>query len=371
MSRDEDLESGLGNPSEATVFGRPDMSEIVSAAGLDSVGLVVIGRNEGDRLVRCLESVRSIVNRVYVDSGSTDGSVERAIREGVSVIELEVPPNFTAARARNAGLVKLLAGNPDLEFVQMVDGDCEIHPDWITASLAALRAEPDLAAVYGRLRERYPTRSVYNALCDDDWNSPIGEAPIVGGIALFRVSPLRQVDLYDPAIIAGEEPDLSMRLRKNGWRLRRIDAEMGFHDANITRFAQWWKRTRRTGHAYGELAHRHPDARNPNWPHTTYSIVFWGGVMPLALITAVTLAVLDNLLWWFIAGLFFFPWPVRILQLALRKVRAGLNVKVAAVSGALLMIGKVPQLLGFAEYHRNRLMGRASHLIEYKGPAGT
>jgi len=135
-----------------------------------------------------------------VDSGSTDGSVERAKREGVSVVELEVPPNFTAARARNSGLVKLLAESPDLEFVQMVDGDCEIHQDWIAAGLAALRAEPDLAAVYGRLRERFPTRSVYNALCDDDWNAPIGEATIVGGIALFRVSAIRQVDFYEPTI---------------------------------------------------------------------------------------------------------------------------------------------------------------------------
>jgi glycosyltransferase involved in cell wall biosynthesis len=347
------------------------MIRVMSPPGIESLGLVVIGRNEGDRLIRCLASVRSIPKRVYVDSGSTDGSVERAIHEGVSVVRLEVPPNFTAARARNAGLVKLLAETPGLEFVQMVDGDCEIHQDWIPAGLVALRAEPDLAAVYGRLRERFPMRSVYNALCDDDWNVPIGEAAIVGGIALFRVSALRQVDFYDPAIIAGEEPDLSMRMRKSGWRLRRIDAEMGFHDVDITRFTQWWKRTRRTGHAYGELAYRHPDARDPNWPQTTRSIVFWGGVMPLALISAMTLAIFAGLYWWLLAVLVLLTWPVHILQIALRKLRAGLNLKLAAASGALLMIGKIPQLLGFAEYHLNRLMGRASQLIEHKGPAGT
>ncbi len=347
------------------------MTGLVSAGDIESLGLVVIGRNEGDRLVRCLASVHSIPNRVYVDSGSTDGSVERAMREGVSVIELEIPPNFTAARARNSGLVRLLAERPDLKFVQMIDGDCEIHQDWIPAGLAALRAEPDLAAVYGRLRERFPTRSIYNALCDDDWNVPIGEAAIVGGIALFRVSALRQVNFYDPAIIAGEEPDLAMRLRKKGWRLRRIDAEMGFHDADITRFIQWWKRTRRTGHAYGELAYRHPDARNPNWPRTIQSIIFWGGVMPLALIGTVTLAIFASIYWWLFAGLVILPWPIRVLQIALRKLRAGLDLKLAGSAGALFMIGKIPQLIGFTEYHRNRLMGRASRLIEYKGPAGT
>jgi len=347
------------------------MTESAPAAGYENLGLVVIGRNEGKRLVRCLASVRSAPKRVYVDSGSTDGSVEHALSVGVTVVELEVPPKFTAARARNAGLVRLIADNPRLEFVQTVDGDCEIHQAWIPAALAALRAEPDLAAVYGRLRERFPERSIYNALCDDDWNVPVGEAPIVGGIALFRVSALRQVDFYDPTMIAGEEPDMAMRMRKCGWRLRRIDAEMGYHDADITRFAQWWKRTRRTGHAYAELAFRHPDARQPNWRHTTHSIVFWGGVMPLVLVSAVALALFASLYWWFIAGLVLLAWPMHVLQIALRKLRAGLSGKFAAASGGLLMIGKFPQLLGFIEYHLNRLVGRTSRLIEHKGPAGS
>ncbi len=345
------------------------MSEL--ASGLESVGLVVIGRNEGDRLIRCLASVRSIPNRVYVDSGSTDGSVEHALGEGVLVMGLDIPPNFTAARARNTGLVRLLAENPGLEFVQTVDGDCEIDPGWILAGLAALRAAPDVAAVYGRLRERFPTRSIYNAICDDDWNVPVGEAAIVGGIALFRISALRQVNFYTSTMIAGEEPDMAVRMRKCGWKLCRIDAEMGFHDVDITRFAQWWKRTRRTGHAYGELAYRHPDTRNPNWQRTTYSIMFWGGAIPLALIGTAMLAILADAHWWLFAGLVLLSWPVRILRYTQRKLHAGLGVKLASASGALLMIGMVPQLMGFVEYHRNRKMGRASELIEHKAPAGT
>ena len=346
------------------------MTTTVTATGLQSLGLVVIGRNEGDRLVRCLASVRFIPNRVYVDSGSTDGSVEQALRDGVSVVELQVPPNFTAARARNAGLEELLANRPRLEFVQLVDGDCEIHKGWIPAGLAALHADPDLAAVYGRLRERFPGRSVYNALCDDDWNVPIGEAPIVGGIVLFRVSALCQANFFNPSIIAGEEPDLAMRLRVSGWRLRRIDVEMGLHDVDITRFGQWWTRTRRTGHAYAELAYRHPQARNPDWPRTIRSIQVWGGIMPLLLVGAATAALLLDPRWWFLAALIILPWLMRAAQITLRKLHRRLSLKVALAAGVLLMIGKIPQLLGFAEYHRNRVMGRASQLIEHKGRSG-
>jgi cellulose synthase/poly-beta-1,6-N-acetylglucosamine synthase-like glycosyltransferase len=343
------------------------MSNAADISGFAKLGLVVIGRNEGERLTRCLISVRAISNRVYVDSGSTDSSVALARGEGVTVVELPMPPHFTAARARNAGLAQLLADDPDLEFVQMVDGDCEVRPGWIVAALAALRAEPDLALVFGRRRERYPERSVYNALCDDEWNAPVGESAGCGGDALFRVAALRQVDFYNPAMIAGEDTEMSMRLRKCGWRLRRIDAEMTLHDAAITRFGQWWRRTRRSGHGYGEMAFLHPDARDPNWPRSVRSIFVWGGVMPMMLLFAILPALIVNPRWWIAAALLFMPWPLRMVQLARRQRRRGLSAKVARASGILLMLGKLPQFLGLIGYHFDRLSGRASRLIEYKG----
>jgi glycosyltransferase involved in cell wall biosynthesis len=318
------------------------MISLSDAAACGTLGLVVIGRNEGERLARCLVSVRSIPRRVYVDSGSTDGSVSLAQREGVEVVELPVPPHFTAARARNAGLAKLLAEEPDLEFVQMVDGDCEVQPDWIDAALSVLRAEPDLALVFGRRRELYPERSIYNALCDDEWNVPIGESTGCGGDALFRVTALRQVDFYNAAMIAGEDTELSMRLRKRGWRLRRIAAEMTLHDAAIVRFGQWSR--------------------------TVRSIFIWGGVSPLLLLAAILLALTAHVWWWIAVAVLFIPWPLRMAQLAKRQRRRGLNIKVARLSGVLLMVGKVPQFIGLVGYHLDRLSGRTSRLIEYKAP---
>jgi hypothetical protein len=337
------------------------MSNMAQDSAFQKVGLVVIGRNEGERLARCLNSVRPVAQRVYVDSGSTDGSVALARNQGVAVVEL------TAARARNSGLGRLLADHPDLEFVQMVDGDCEVQPGWIAAALAALLAEPGLALVFGRRRERYPERSIYNALCDDEWNAPVGESPGCGGDALFRVAALRQVDFYNPAMIAGEDTELSMRLRKAGWHLWRIDAEMTLHDAAMTRFGQWWRRTQRSGHAFGEMAHLHPDARDPNWPRTVRSIIVWGGAMPAMLMLAVLLALTVDAQWWIAAALLLAPWPVRMVQLAQRQRRRGLSARVARASGTLLMLGKLPQLLGLIGYHFDRLSGRASRLIEYKG----
>jgi len=334
------------------------------------IGLVVIGRNEGARLARCLASVRGISHRVYVDSGSTDGSVALAKSEGVVVVELAVPPEFTAARARNAGLTRLLEDEPDLEFVQMVDGDCEIQPGWIAAAIARLQADPSLALVFGRRRERHPDRSLYNALCDDEWNVPVGVASGVGGDALFRVAALRAVNFYDPKIIAAEDTELGMRLRKAGWVLHRIDVEMTLHDAAITRFVQWWKRTRRSGHGYGEIAFLHPDPQDSNWPRTVRGIVMWGAILPgVALIAIIVAVVLDPR--WGIAALVIFGLTLlNSLRLTLRQRRRGLSPWIACGSGLLLMAGKIPQFFGVLDYHINRLRGRASRLIEYKG-AGT
>ena len=83
------------------------------------IGVVAIGRNEGDRLIRCLDSLRqhlpNTVPIVYVDSGSTDNSVAEARVRNVRVVCLDMSIPFTGARARNAGLDYLMQHFPDTE----------------------------------------------------------------------------------------------------------------------------------------------------------------------------------------------------------------------------------------------------------------
>ena len=250
-----------------------------------SIGAVVIGRNEGERLRRCLQSLigRATV-LVYVDSGSTDGSVELANRMGAVVTELDRALPFTAARARNAGFARLLEAAPETELVQFVDGDCEVQPDWLERASRAIRLDGRLAVVCGRRRERHPEASIYNQLCDLEWDTPIGPAEACGGDALMRVEAVQAVAGYDASLIAGEEPDLCLRMRRLGWRIERIDAEMTIHDAAMTRFGQWWKRSVRAGHAYAEGAARHGRGAEHHWVRETRSNWFWGvGVPAVAL----------------------------------------------------------------------------------------
>lgn len=323
------------------------------------IGVVAIGRNEGERLKACLRSIIGAGPVVYVDSESTDDSVAFAGSLGVAVVELAVPPSFTAARARNAGLAALLEQHPGLAAVQMIDGDCTLAPGWIAAGRAALDARPALAVVFGRLRERHPNASLYNALCDDEWDVPVGDVDACGGNAMFRVGPLRVAGGYDPALIAGEEPDLCQRLRADGWRVARIDAEMGSHDAAIHRFGQWWRRTERSGHAFAELASRHGRAGDPHWRRQCASIIAWAAVLPLAALVALALA-------WTVAIALILLYPLQIVRIARRQRRRGLRPRTAWGSGLLLVIGKFAQLIGFTRYHLRRMTGRPSRLIEHR-----
>jgi glycosyltransferase involved in cell wall biosynthesis len=332
-----------------------------------TVGVVIIGRNEGERLARCLASVAGTAHCVYVDSGSTDGSVALARARGVAVVELGIPPPFTAARARNAGLQQLLSDHPELQLVQLVDGDCEVQPGWTSAAVGALQAEPRLAAVCGRRRERFPAASVYNALCDDEWNLPLGPALMFGGDVMLRVSALRQVEFYSPRMIAGEEPDLAARLHKAGWLLRVLPVEMTLHDANITRLSQWWQRMRRAGYAYAELAVLHGDLPETGYARALRRISIWGCVVPSLCAVTIAAAFFDRR-WLLATAVLLLLWTVNLTRIALRERARGLGWKLACASALSLTAGKVAQFLGVWRYWHNRRLAREATLIEYKRP---
>jgi GT2 family glycosyltransferase len=321
-----------------------------------TIASVVIGRNEGERLDRCLASLRGQVGRiVYVDSGSTDGSVARARATGVEIVELSLDLPFTAARARNAGLAELRARHPQPAMVQFVDGDCELRPGWLDTACDFLAANPRAAVACGRRRERTPEKSVYNRLCDREWETPIGRIRACGGDALMRLSALDEVGGYDPRLIAGEEPEMCVRLRANGWEIWRLDAEMTLHDAAMTHFSQWWKRTRRGGYAAAEGMAMHGAAPERHGVATVRRALAWGFGLPL--VTMGLLAAVGP------AGLLLLlAYPAQVLHLALRNGGG----RGAWETSFFLTLGKFPETAGIADFALRRLLRRPARLIEYR-----
>lgn len=298
------------------------------------LGGVIIGRNEGDRLRACLSSISGRVDRlVYVDSGSSDNSIALAREFGADVVSLDDSRPFTAARARNAGFEHLREHCPGTTLVQFIDGDCELHPQWIGTAIAVMQRMPDAAIVCGRRQEKAPEASIYNRLCDIEWNTPPGEASACGGDAMIRAEALAAVRGFSPRLIAGEEPDLCHRLRREGWKIYRLGCAMTRHDAAMLRFGQWWQRNRRSGHALAEALQRRW-REDPALLRQAASNLFW--CLPLA---------------WPL-------WPLMWLRLAWRG---------DALHATFLLLGKLPHAQGMVHYWQNRNRGgRPLGLIEYK-----
>ena len=327
---------------------------------LHTIGLVVIGRNEGDRLKRCLQSVREQVSAiVYVDSGSTDGSGEYAQGLGVEVVALDLSIPFTAARARNAGFARLQEIQPDGEFVQFVDGDCEIVPTWWAIAATALQDNPNLVVVCGRRRERFPERSIFNRLCDLEWDTPIGEARACGGDALIRVAALAEVGGFNPGLIAGEEPELCIRLRRQGGKIERLDAEMTLHDAAMTRWSQWWQRNVRGGHSFAQVSAVQASDPTIYQKQESRRIWLWGLFLP-SLALGLSWLTQD----WSL--LLFVLYPLQMVKIYRNQRSRNRNVQEAWLYAFFCVLGRFPQLQGQITFYLNRWQGQQTRLIEYK-----
>lgn len=322
-----------------------------------AAGFVAIGRNEGERLIACLDSLKATGDGpiVYVDSGSSDDSVAAARARGAEIVALDMTRPFTAARARNEGLNRLREIAPELRFVLFIDGDCALAPDWLAKAAAFLGAHSDVAVVCGRRRERFPEASLYNRLCDLEWATPVGEALACGGDALMRIDAVEEVGGYRDDLIAGEEPELCVRLREAGHRIWRLDAEMTLHDAAMTRFGQWWRRSERTGHAFAEVSALHAHSPYRIWFAETRRALLWAGLTPLAALLAVAVSPL------FLAILLAFP--AQVARLYLRYRHEGAD---ALPRAALAVTSKFAEAKGAVRCYLGRLGAGRRRLIEYK-----
>jgi len=327
-------------------------------------GIVVIGRNEGPGLIRCLRSALACgVPVVYADSGSSDGSAASSRSLGVEVVELDAARPFSAARGRNEGYARLMAMHPDVDVVQFVDGDCELFPGWLERGLLELSRRPDAAIVCGRVRERAPSASLYNALCALEWRLPPGEVDACGGIFAVRARAFRDVGGFRDDVLAGEEPEFCLRIRRAGHKVLHVPDDMVWHDSALLRFGQWWQRARRGGRAYAQGAELHGASRDRHFVRETRSALLWA-LVPPALALGLS---------WPSSGLslaLFCAYPLQALRVA-RKARArGWSGEEARLYGLFTVLAKFAEAQGVLE-HRWRSRRRRSAPAALPGPAST
>jgi rhamnosyltransferase len=114
------------------------------------ISVIVPVKDGGDDLRRCLEGIarqrtNEDVETVVVDSGSTDGSQELAQSLGARVLKVE------AAGFRHGATRNLAAANAHGELLVLTTQDAYAADEhWLDRISAPLRADEDVAGVYGR-----------------------------------------------------------------------------------------------------------------------------------------------------------------------------------------------------------------------------
>lgn len=325
----------------------------------EEVGIVIIGRNEGERLKQCLASVINQTDKiVYVDSGSSDGSVEYVEHLGIEVVRLDMTIPFSAARARNEGFRELNHKNKNLKFIQFIDGDCQCSRGWLSSAYTYLQENESFAVVSGRRKEKYPQKSIYNMLCDIEWNTPIGDAKACGGDFMIRIAAFEQINGFNPTVISGEEPEMCYRLRGKNWSIYRLDHPMTIHDADITRFSQWWKRCLRAGHAYaqGFLLHAR-DGRGYCFKESV-RIWFWACIFP-ACVLILTISVNTSFI------LLLSVYLLQFVRISLRMYKQLKNIKLSLIYSYFIIIGKWSELCGQLLFYLRKFSRKKYTIIEY------
>lgn len=338
------------------------MIRVNAAQTLQRTGIVIIGRNEGARLLACLESVRS-ANRfvVYVDSGSTDGSVDLARARCDETVELSANRRFSAARARNAGFAVLVSALPGIEFVQFLDGDCTLLPNWLESAERAMDADLQRAIVIGTLQERRPDASVYNRLCALEWNSRAGDldnlAPL-GGIMLVRKSVFEQHRGFDETVIAGEDAEFGVRVANANSKITKIAYPMATHDADMNHFRQWWQRAIRGGHAIGQRYQMNGRGPSRDCARERRSVLFWGLGLPVAALAFAP----------FTSGLSFLAlggYGVLAMRIYRYRRSNGDSPADARLYARFVVLGKFAEAIGYIKFKISSVSGDY-RIIEYK-----
>ncbi|MBE9032920.1 glycosyltransferase family 2 protein [filamentous cyanobacterium LEGE 11480] len=326
------------------------------------VGIVLIGRNEGDRLLRCLDSIVGQVETiVYVDSGSSDGSCAAAAARGVQVVELDRRRPFSAARARNAGFRWISQHHPEVAYIQFIDGDCEVVTGWLEAAAAELNQDAGITAVCGWRRERYPERSVFNRICDVEWHwGNVGEVGQFGGDVMIRANMLQAVNGYNDNVIAAEDDELGLRLRQLGGQLMRIDYDSTIHDANITKISQWWNRAKRCGYAYALVSSIHGAPPERKFVKEVRRTMLWGAIVPLS---SILLAIPSQGL----SLLLLLRYPLVMGRTILYTRERDFGWADSIAWGISCGLSSFPEVLGIIKFHRNQQRQQQHQIIEYKG----
>jgi GT2 family glycosyltransferase/glycosyltransferase involved in cell wall biosynthesis len=225
---------------------------VPEGAVLPVLSVVVVNYRGTEDTITCLRSLRTGLDYpverlqvICVDNASGDGGVER-IRAAVDGVEI-------VAADRNLGF----AGGCNLgvrhargEVLAFLNNDARPDRQWARAAVRALRAEPDVAAVAGKVLDWDGERADFvdggltwfgmgykrhagrplTELPDAEHDTPRDVLFGTGSSLFVRAEVFRAVGGFDERFFMFyEDVDLGWRLNLRGWRVRYEPASVAYH----------------------------------------------------------------------------------------------------------------------------------------------
>lgn len=235
------------------------------------ISILIVGWNEEDSIAKCIESLLQLdypqLELIVVDDNSTDRMYEIA-KPYADRGEIRLFKN-TAATGRSG---RPTASNLALhyatgDYVVSVDADTSFDRD-ILLHMVGPFYDPAVGAVAGNLKVRNIGASIWTDLQAVEYMISIGlwkrwlnllgmNMQASGAFGAFRREALEECGAWDPEL--AEDADLSLKVKKAGWKIVFAPAAIAMTNAPETRKVLTGQRIRWDKGAMRTYFHKHRD----------------------------------------------------------------------------------------------------------------
>lgn len=193
------------------------------------LSIVVIGRNESDNLPVLIASLTKLRQRaqfqnqmIYVDSDSTDLSVEIARSFFDEVYILSPSDNLCASAGRYIGTLKAI-----YEWILYLDGDMEVCSEFIDFICKNIDKLDTSCGYVGRYIYYYNDGTIRDNVLNYKHDGQV--VAHHGGAVLLRRTAVIEAGNWNPRIFSNEEIELYTRFRNCGYNVVYLNKPMIKH----------------------------------------------------------------------------------------------------------------------------------------------
>lgn len=328
-----------------------------------TISVVIAGHNEADAIEKCLRSLgeqtRRIDEIIFIDDGSTDGMREiiNNYRQ-LGRIDIALSNQVRSGKAASCNLGFTVAKG---DIIINLDADCSYDRDAIEKLIEPF-TDPDVGATTGALGVRNFDHSIVTAYQAMEYIISIGMGKRAldmlemvvcasGAFGAFRREALAQVGLLDPG--PGEDFDLTMRLRRSGWKIRFAADSWCFTDTPATFGAIIRQRRRWDRDTVRIRMRKFRSILNPG--RRKFSLIETFEQLEWLLMTAITTVIFPIYVTWILivfgAGGFYILTSVAIVYIAIDALSFVMALLICGRYDWRMIISIAPYLLTFGLYN--------------------